>query len=271
MHSDFWLERDLVSWTEMDFDPVILHEDLRDLEGQRHYLLELREYLRSPAPGRCRGFKETLLFEKLGWLSRFLPELRLVLVVRDPRAVVASVVGRNMASLWSYDRHVAPRVPISEFRGSRSRDDVVAQAAWSWKERLNIALANAVLFDLLIVRLEDFVTSPDTAVPQLMAFLGYDAEPLQHRFCHESHHDTRGGTYSTYRASSDVTERWKKVLNRDDLVHIETTLREEMVRFGYIPGAATRIVPERGSGHGGRITVEPPLSGTSELPVHAVG
>lgn len=235
MHSDFWLSKDMKIWSELDFDPTVLHRDLAECPEHIEYLLGMRDYLLDAAPGITRGFKETLLFEKLEWLSRFIPNIRIIFLIRDPRAVVSSIFRRKMADIWSYSRVIAPRMPMSINGQHLERTDVVTQAVWSWKERINLTFANITAFDSLVVRIEDLIIDTNASLSKIMGFLGHDIEEQQRTFCHKSHTTTKDGAYSPFRVSSDVLSLWKRTLTYEAIENIEGYLREEMVRFGYFP------------------------------------
>lgn len=233
MHSDFWLERDLSPWNEGDFSPEHLHADLADQPGAAQFLDELRAYLHAAPSGHVRGMKETLLFEKLGWLRAFAPDLRIILLVRDPRAVVASIVGRGMGGMWGYGEKIAPRIARSTTLATRTRQDAVVQAVWSWKERLALGLGQAVLFDHHVLRLEDLVDRPTTALGGLMGFLGLSMDQGQLDFIAESREEQAATTYSWSRTRSSVLNGWENTLGAHDVEFVERNLVEEMARFGY--------------------------------------
>src|SRR5690349_192263 len=98
MHTRLFRENDLTRWDAEDFDPQTLHPGLAEQPAVRTYLLDLRQYLMQSRRGRILGFKDTCLFGKLGWLSSFLPGLKVIFLRRDERAIVSSVLRSKLAS-----------------------------------------------------------------------------------------------------------------------------------------------------------------------------
>jgi hypothetical protein len=120
MHTYFFRENDLVPWDAESYDQAILHPDLYAFPKVILPLQELRKWLMHSPDGRFRGFKETLLFEKLPWVREFLPGLRVINLVRDPRAIVSSVPlapSRPATGRWPRPRP-APRKTSGTATGS---------------------------------------------------------------------------------------------------------------------------------------------------------
>jgi sulfotransferase family protein len=238
MHSTFWMQRDLIAWGEQDYDPDHMHRDLEGHPGAATYLADLHSYLHAAPTGRIRGAKETLLFEKLGWLHRFAPAFQVIILVRDPRAVASSIIGRNMQHLWAYDDRITPRIARTAAFAERSREDVLAQVVWSWKERLALALSQSALFDCHILRLEDLVAQPRSTLAGLMGFLGRDVDCAQMAFMQESRLELGATTYSWSRTEQAVLDGWKTRLSEGDVRFIERNVVGEMAQFGYVPRLA---------------------------------
>ena len=102
MHTSAYLDLDLIRWGASEYHPRTLHPQLSRYPGTVEFTRDLSSYLGAAPVGQARGFKETLGFEKLPWLREVFPGLRVVIVVRDPRAVVRAVTARNMERLWDY-------------------------------------------------------------------------------------------------------------------------------------------------------------------------
>jgi len=233
MHSGIFRDIDLVPWLAEEFDDTVLHPYLTSYPETIQFLQNLRDFLVSPYKDHARGMKETMLFEKLGWVNAYVPDLKIVFLVRDPRAVVHSIVNRAMYRLWNYSGKIP--VYMHQYYPEEVIPVTPAQlSTWSWKIRIGLAYEMLNLFDYTVVRLEDIVVHPEDHLPALMDFLGDEMTDAQWTFFHNSHHQTRGKAYSTRRSIEEVLNSWKEGLSHDNRQYIESHLREEMVRLGYL-------------------------------------
>ena len=106
MHLDFF-RMDEEKWTADDVDPQYLHQKLRMLSQTQKYITDLNLWLNAPYP-LLRGFKEAALFEKFDWLQSVVHIDKTVLIIRDPRAIVNSVMKRNMQhSFWNSQQRIS--------------------------------------------------------------------------------------------------------------------------------------------------------------------
>jgi hypothetical protein len=154
----------------------------------------------------------------LAWwrpLTRAIPTLRVVAVVRDPRAAVAS----QLRLPWG------PKGP---------QRDVLAAERWRGDQRQVGKMREELGPErCLVVRYEDVVGDPDGARRSLARFVGGDPEGRV----------SAGGGFVLPRewwkgsALDDVdpgrTGAWSDVLAEHQLARIETVCRREMRRFGY--------------------------------------
>jgi hypothetical protein len=233
MHNGYFRETDLVPWKADEFCSTVLHPSLEPYPETIRFLVDLRSFLVTPYEFHTRGMKETMLFEKLKWMKEFIPDLRLILLVRDPRAVVYSILKRAMYRMWDYDEKVPAYV--QKYRPEKVRFTMPTHlCTWSWKIRMGLAEEALACFNHVVLRLEDVVLDSDEAVPKLMEFLGYEPSDSQWEFLQNSHQQSRGKAYSTFRSPEQVLNSWKKGLTHEDTTYIESNLREEMVRFGYL-------------------------------------
>ncbi len=218
MHTALFPEQDLVRW------PASGEGDDTDSGGAVEFLDELIEHMRrSPRP---RGFKETLLFEKLDWLHARCPELVVVHLMRDPRAIAHSVLRHPMRKQWRYRTAVPRYLADSPARGIRSDlldlasevDLVVA----SWLIRRAEAERHLPLFTSTIeVQLESLVLTPTQALRRMMGALGLTPAPAQLQFLKDSQRESRGGPYSTFRTRRDILESWREGLSHSAITRIE--------------------------------------------------
>lgn len=233
MHTDVFREIDLVPWCAGEFDEHLLHPHLRAYPHLREFLHELKQFLLTPYPLHTRGIKETMLFEKLEWLKKFIPELRIVFLVRDPRAVAHSIMKLNMHALWNYEEKI-PNYLQHYYPEKVCPTTPLHLCTWSWKIRYELATTYVHLFEHTIVRLEDLMLDPEKTLPRMMEFLGDEVDGCQWSFFQDSHRQTRGEAFSTHRSTEDILYHWKKRLSHEDQQYIESHLREEMVRLGYL-------------------------------------
>lgn len=234
MHTRFFREHDLVPWGAGDHDPALLHASLRDDETVRSFLLELKDYLGQSRRGRVIGFKDTCLFGKLGWLKAFLPELRVIFLRRDPRAIVSSVLRSKLTTLWSYSELVTGAF-MREVPGYVSR---VARADAAMRTTEVVAMSVALRYELarrclhhfehLSVELADISREPARVVGELVSFLGAEAAGDAAAFIQTRQAETRGGLFSSYRSLDDVENGWREHLGEAQLALIDEV--QEAVR-----------------------------------------
>jgi hypothetical protein len=231
MHTAFFRAHDLSVWRREDFDHECLHPGLARESSLRAYLLSLRDYLRQSGDARVIGFKETVLFGKLEWLKAFLPPLKLILLERDPRAVVSSVLRSALIGFWRYEELVPPSYhalwPHAKVWPARHADEEVRAAtiaAMSVAVRTELARRTAALFDGITLRLEDLLSDPEAAMDTLAGLLGVEPHPAPLSFLHERQLASRGGTFSSFRLREHVLERWRSHLSPAQLDAIDKVL-----------------------------------------------
>jgi hypothetical protein len=227
MHTRLFRDHDLVPWEADDFDAQMLHPCLADQPAMRTYLSDLRQYLLQSRRGRILGFKDTCLFGKLGWLSAFLPGLKVIFLRRDARAIVSSVLRSKLAPFWHYPELV-PAAFAQVCPGYTSRvaaHDAVLRAtetaAMSVAVRYELAHRSLHLLEHLTVDLEDLTRIPLACLHRLSAFLGVEGDPEQEDFLTMRQSETRGGLFSSFRAVEDVGQTWQRHLSPQQLEVIE--------------------------------------------------
>lgn len=231
MHTRFFRDHDLVPWQAEDYDAELLHTSLADQLPLRDYLLELRQYLLRSRHGRIIGFKDTCLFGKLGWLRAYLPGLKIILLRRDARAIVSSVLRSKLAGLWRYADLVPPAfAQLWPHYASRvDPGDVALHAAetvaMSVALRYETARRTLGPFEHLTLDLEDITREPVQRMRALADFLGITAGPEPLRFIRARQSESRGGPFSSFRSIDDVEVTWQRHLSTRQLEVIEAVLR----------------------------------------------
>lgn len=234
MHTDLFRKIDLEEWNAVDYDEEYLHIYLKEFIDCSDFFKKMRDFLLEPDNFCVRGVKDTILFEKMHWLKKYLPALKIIYIVRDPRAVVYSIIKRSMWDIWDYKNKI-PEFIKKNYKGIKiDKDDPVQLCMWSWKIRREFCINNLYLFDNIVLRLEDIILEPEIYLKKLMNFIEKDVDKKQWDFFEKSHIQSRGVAYSTNRRIEDVLNTWKDGLGDYDKRYIEANLREEMVQLGYI-------------------------------------
>jgi hypothetical protein len=162
--------------------------------------------------GRLYGEKTPSHLRWWALLTRWMPELRLVFVVRDPRAVVASYF-----AAWGHRPHA-----------------VVAER-WAIDQQ-QVALAERSLDDAgyLVLRYEDVVLDPDASRRRLADFLGASCERAATSAPLSLPWETwKAGVEQPLR--QDRADAWRATLPARVWKDVEAITGGEMVRFGYAP------------------------------------
>ncbi|MEU4782404.1 sulfotransferase [Micromonospora sp. NPDC023633] len=235
MHTRGFPRTDLERWGADSYHPVHLHESLREYPLSQRFFRDLVSYLEAVPSGQVRGFKETLLFEKIPWLLSAVPPLRIVHVVRDPRAVVASLLKHDVDRQWGYaDRLTAyfarhPDSPVEPLL-----ETPLMRCVTSWKVRQYEFRASVEALPVVTVRLEDIVQDDETSLALVMSFLGLEVQREQLVLRRESERETRGGMYSTYRHRDEVLDGWRRRLSPADQAFVTAACEEELHDLGYL-------------------------------------
>lgn len=148
----------------------------------------------------------------LGLYRKVPGKLRIILLVRDGRAVLYSGLKRN-----------------------RSR----RQTVFSWKNHYKRAL---LLFDryvdpahILLVKYERLATTPEQELNRICGFLGLDYQEKMLDFSNYTHHVTNGNTRVIFSQSSIIRPdmAWKKELQEIDLNFFEKMAGKLNRKLGY--------------------------------------
>ena len=177
------------------------------------------------------GDKRPSLVLNLDAVFAMFPDAQYVNIVRDPRAVLASIrrVGRQQG--WG-GRGLAAGADKWE----RS-----IRAAERWRGRLR-----ADQFHEL--RYEDLVADPEAVLGRLVGFLELDPAGLDAML---HHHETTGVASARLHrlvsrpVTSEAVRTWEQTLRPREVAFVESALGDWMGRYGYEPAATGKPVPEK--------------------------
>ncbi len=160
----------------------------------------------------------------LGALARAFPALRVVFIVRDPRACVASLTAR------SFEREARDE--------NADRRDLIAAQALHWRRVTQDMLHHARRLGprAIIVRYEDFVCAPVEQLNRIFDFVvGQPLPPgdLEQQLAGISYFASAGGGVTAKGIKSDSVERWRNALTQPEQALIEAICGRLARRLGY--------------------------------------
>lgn len=129
-------------------------------------MLDVVAARRGGAETRWVGTKEVWIIDNLPWLARRYPEARFIVVLRDPRDTLASILSVVAAGA------APPQHMVSILRHWRK----YAALATTWTD------ADPFGDRLLVLRYEELVLRPEDTTRRLSGFLGLPHDPAMTRF-----------------------------------------------------------------------------------------
>jgi Sulfotransferase family len=174
------------------------------------------------------GEKRPSLVLNLDAVFAMFPEGRYVNVVRDPRAVVASIRKAGRQHGWG-----AHGIPGGTDTWERS-----VRAAERWR-RLRGDQCHEVQY-------EQLVADPAAVLGDLVAFLDLDPGGLDAMLRHHETADIHSRTLHKHVSEPVTTRRvraWEKALRPKEIAFVESALGDWMRRYGYEPVQAGIEVP----------------------------
>lgn len=157
-------------------------------------------------------------------LGRMFPRARFVHVVRDGRAVSASLVRQG----W---RDPATNRPVWYCEDLEQASRYWAQVVASVR-----AQARSVPGRYLEVRYEDLVQDPETAMRTVLAFLGerWDPAVLAHETADVKHSARESSTAAVQSAvNTDAVDRWRSEFSEDALRQLDASALVLLTELGY--------------------------------------
>jgi hypothetical protein len=150
--------------------------------------------------------------------------------VRDPHAIVSSVLRSGLLAFWCYP-DLVPRAFAElspQYRRLPAHADPAALeaelAAMSVAVRYAMARRNLALFEHRIVPLDEAMRDPEGFLHTVTGFLGLEPHADQAAFLQRRQSEHRGGLFSSYRSPQDVHGGWRRHLSAQQVHVIEEVL-----------------------------------------------
>jgi omega-hydroxy-beta-dihydromenaquinone-9 sulfotransferase len=182
--------------------------------------------------------------EKLHWVEktpahvfhvdeivRCIPDARIVIVVRDPRDILASKKTRREA-IWT-DKYRANERPLK--KRLKAYDPLWDTLSWKSAIRIGRMAQRDHPGRVLTVTYEEFVGEPETLVRRLCDFLRLEFEPAMLEISSRNAAGERPRTSKTTHRGikKDAVGRWSRVLSPAEIVLCQWLAKNEMDHFGY--------------------------------------
>jgi hypothetical protein len=182
----------------------------------REMIDRLHELLAAAQHKRFWGQKTPRFIRHGELLKRHYPQARFIHVVRDPRAVVDSLIRSNVHYSNAY----------------------YAARRWLRDTGAGRALQAAYPRDVLEVRYEDLVSAPEPVLRRVCGFLGlpYSENMLAYSGAGLSEYSAGFGQIHALLNESprpDRREAWRRSLSARDTALVEAVCREQLGLFGY--------------------------------------
>jgi len=156
------------------------------------------------------------------------PEARIVHIVRDPRAVLASQRNR-----WRMRQLGAAHIPVFEMlRNWVNYHPITMSKLWNEANQRALSLQRQKRF--LLVRFEDLVENPQAETRRICSFLGITFEPTMLNIPRWGSSNIAHSTRQRG-ISREVKDLWRECLPAADRSLCEQLTASTMQRFGYRP------------------------------------
>lgn len=195
--------------------------DCSDLSRARMQALVARHLSQQ---GKPRFAAKYTGWSRIGFMDRAFPDARYVHVIRDGRAVAASLLevgfweGWRGPSQWRWGALSPEHVEL--WRASDSSFPVLAGIQWKLLVE-NIRAAGAKIGDRYReVRYEDFVADPQGALAGLCEWSGLESDP-------------RHAARITELGVRSVDEKWRRSLGEEEQERLQTALAPSLEALGY--------------------------------------
>ena len=159
-------------------------------------------------PWHCKYVKE---------ISAYFPNAKFILIVRDPRDVVLSIINREFKTgIFNGVRRIA--------------------IAWNWHIKRVVKDLNNANAKHLIIKYEDLVTNLDCSISRINEFLNMN---IKTEILKKSTFGVLGRSNTSFDNGRDVRNtctinRWRNMADEKFLSNVESSVNNQLKRWGYI-------------------------------------
>ena len=173
----------------------------------------------------------------LGQLLRYLPDAKVIELVRDPRATLASRKLRQTGDEWLDAKETKESLEVDRMTNYDPLLD-----AMMWKEAINAAhdARRDRPQNIITVRYEDLAVNPVETLQRICRFTGldYSDDMLEVGWVNAATQMSEAGSNAQaprVGVSTTAIEKWRKSLEEDEIFLAQAILKSEMREMGYQP------------------------------------
>ncbi|MFH1306487.1 MAG: HAD-IA family hydrolase [Candidatus Micrarchaeota archaeon] len=232
-HTGMVKNTDCQFWTAKDYSKVGYHAQISKNKELVQYASELKAWLHSKKEG-VRIFKETTFLLQLQWLKKYLPDLRIIYVERNPLEIFASFKKSDFYNRWEYDfrfnilgESIRNNKELAGYRkifDEVDKNSNIEKLSLMWKIKTEVAKNDLEAFVHEKFKYNGIVADPEKEFGRMFRFMSLKPTPdtigeLQERMTCD-----RGSEYSAYRASHAQKNKWKEILTKDEVARAKKIL-----------------------------------------------
>ncbi len=236
MHNRYTQEQFFRYWGDDSYKTDVYHKGLGSFPKSVEFFADFRKWFESKED-ELHGFKETTFLMKLQWLHEYLPEANVIYIERDPRGIVSSFKKGGLFERWNYqnlfyglaeDVKGNPQLhQYAELVEETDQSNWVDVLTTMYIIATQEAKRNLPSFRHTQWKYERVVASPESSFSEILAFLGLQMDKEVEKEIGLRCSETRGGTFSTYRNSREISQQYRYILSPNEMKLIDMKMQRQ--------------------------------------------